>query len=332
MRRLVVFAFAFLAPAIVEAHAFNPTVLELRELGRGRVEVAYKTTLTAGAAMLEPVFPDRCRAIDPRRTEDEGVGAATVRVERWSLDCGPRGLAGATVAVRGFELYGEEAVVTIALADGRTRSAVLREGADSIEIDPRSSAARIAGDYVGLGVLHILLGWDHLLFVLGLMLLVTSWRRLLVTITAFTIAHSVTLSLAALGVVRFPTAPVEAVIALSIVLLAVELCRPAGASLTLARRAPWSVAFSFGLLHGFGFAGALAEIGLPEGDIPLALLGFNAGVELGQLMFVASVLLVFVIAGRARPVWPSWLPKTVSYAIGTLASFWLIERIAAFWT
>jgi hypothetical protein len=182
--------------------------------------------------------------------------------------------------------------------------------------------------YGELGVEHILGGTDHLAFVFGLLLLVRGWGRLLGTISAFTLAHTLTLGLAVLGIVRVPPAPVEAMIAVSIVLVAVEALRPADAPPTLAHRKPWLVAFLFGLLHGLGFAGALAELGLPADQLPAALLAFNAGVEVGQLAFVATMLVPVV--------WLRRLPRAVqaipAYAIGALAVAWTFERVAAFWS
>ena len=181
-----------------------------------------------------------------------------------------------------------------------------------------------------MGVKHILLGIDHLLFVLGLVLIVRSTPRLVKTITAFTLSHSITLALATLGFVHVPQAPVEAVIALSILFLASELARRNRGESGLTARRPWLVAFSFGLLHGFGFAGALSEVGLPETDIPLALLLFNLGVEAGQLLFVAAVLALLWCGRRLATSAPRWLQDAPAYAVGSLAAFWLIERVAAF--
>jgi hypothetical protein len=184
--------------------------------------------------------------------------------------------------------------------------------------------------YCRLGSEHILLGFDHLLFVLGLMLLVQTWGTLIKTISAFTGAHSVTLALAVLGVVDVPPAPVEALIAVSIVLLAAELTRPPHAPPTLARRYPWLVAFAFGLLHGLGFAGALAEIGVPSDRIALALLSFNLGVEAGQLAFVMAMLGPLVLAQRSARAWPR-ARLVPAYAIGALAVAWTFERVQRFW-
>jgi hydrogenase/urease accessory protein HupE len=182
--------------------------------------------------------------------------------------------------------------------------------------------------YIGLGIEHILLGVDHLLFVLCLLLLVRGIHNLLATVTAFTLAHSITLAAATLGFIRVPVAPVEATIALSIVFLATELVR-GGARRSVARSYPWLVAFTFGLLHGLGFAGALAEVGLPQGEIPLALFAFNVGVELGQLAFVAAVLSLMRFARLVPLRLPAWGPRAVGYMIGPVAAFWMIVRLAA---
>lgn len=192
----------------------------------------------------------------------------------------------------------------------------------------------VARTYTVLGIEHILMGVDHLLFVLALLLLVDSRRRLLVTITAFTVAHSITLALASLGVLSVPGPPVEASIALSIVFVASEIIHARQGRPGLTQRYPWVVAFTFGLLHGLGFAGALAEVGLPPLSVPTALLFFNVGVEIGQLLFIAAVLAFIWLSRQAvrRLGLPSvnGLWRVVPYAIGGVASYWLFERIAAF--
>ena len=199
--------------------------------------------------------------------------------------------------------------------------AALHAGSGSL----RNTALR----YLGLGIEHILLGVDHLLFVLGLLLLVRGSWTLIKTITAFTLAHSITLALATLGVVEVPSPPVDAAIALSIVFLGAEILRARQGRPGLAARAPWVVAFAFGLLHGLGFAGALSQLGLPPGEVPQALLFFNVGVEIGQLMFVPTFL-ALVWALRALQVsWPRWSEPLPAYAIGTVAAFWFIERASA---
>jgi hydrogenase/urease accessory protein HupE len=229
-----------------------------------------------------------------------------------------------------------DVLVRIQFLDGRVQTELLKPTQPALVVAERTSAWDVAGTYFALGVEHILTGVDHLLFVLGLMLIVKSGARLLKTVTAFTVAHSITLALATLGIVHVPQAPVEAVIALSIVFVANETAqrqrRDTGDATSpgFTARRPWLVAFVFGLLHGFGFAGALAEVGLPQVDIPLALLTFNVGVEAGQLSFIAAVLVVMAIARRIGWRGPHWLAPLPSYAIGTLAMFWVIRRVATF--
>jgi hypothetical protein len=188
----------------------------------------------------------------------------------------------------------------------------------------------VAWLYLKLGIEHILLGVDHLLFVLALLLITRGTWLLIKTITAFTVAHSITLALATLEYVHVPSAPVEALISLSIVFVAVEIVRLWQGREGLSARAPWVVAFTFGLLHGLGFAGALSEVGLPAGHIPVALLFFNLGVEIGQLLFIAVMLCLFTLIRRVRISWPRWANLAAPYAIGSIAMFWVIERVAAF--
>ena len=217
------------------------------------------------------------------------------------------------------------------MIDGSVHSTVLRPNNTEFTVPVSASSLAVINTYTFLGIEHILGGIDHLLFVLGLMLIVQGIPALVKTITAFTVAHSITLAMATLGYVHLPSAPVEAVIALSILFLAVELARKSHGVIGLTARFPWIVAFSFGLLHGFGFAGALTETGLPQHAIPLALLFFNIGVEIGQLLFVAAILIsIRVIKSQviARPARSESLP---AYLIGSLASFWLIERTVSFW-
>jgi hypothetical protein len=235
----------------------------------------------------------------------------------------PGGLAGQSLRLDGPDSARTDALVRVALVDGRVLHGRLSAG-ESYAVPRRPSWGAVAATYLRLGVEHILRGFDHLLFVLGLLLLTRSTRALVQTITAFTVAHSLTLALATLGVLHVPSAPVEATIALSIVFVAREALAPAGAS--LAARRPWVVALPFGLLHGLGFAGALAQVGLPPGEIPLALAGFNVGVELGQLAFVAAVLVPLRLlgsrVGAAR--------VALAYAIGAVAAALTLARVAAF--
>jgi hydrogenase/urease accessory protein HupE len=231
--------------------------------------------------------------------------------------------------VLGLESTLGDVLVRTRPAGGRLQTAVLRAGQTSTTVSRAPSRTAIAWTYLRLGVEHILGGPDHLLFVLGLLLLVRGAWQLARTVTAFTVAHSLTLALAVLGVVHVPPQPVEATIALSLLFLAAELTRGPEHRGSLTAHKPWLVALSFGLLHGFGFAGALAEVGLPDGEIPLALFQFNVGVELGQLLVVVSyVALARALRGRLQ--WrASWL-RLAGYGIGSVAAYWCVERVAAF--
>jgi hypothetical protein len=232
--------------------------------------------------------------------------------------------------LNGLDASPADALLRVELADGRHVQAVLRGSQPFYVIPARSSRLDVAVDYARLGVEHMGGGLDHLLFVLGLLLLVRGRVKAVVqTVTAFTVGHSVTLSLAVLGFVRFPVALIELAIAGSVFLLAAELARGPGAPPSRLRRFPWAMAGAFGLLHGFGFAGALAEIGLPSSEIPLSLFAFNLGIELGQLAFVGAVLAAWTFATRVRVPVPSWSHAVPAYGIGCLAAYWCLERAAS---
>jgi hydrogenase/urease accessory protein HupE len=280
--------------------------------------------LSRGGLPIHPSLPENAVITSLPRTE-RIFGA---EIKHWSISTGSRGLDGWEVAVHGLQTTMTDVLVRIALADGRVVSRLLRPDAPSF-IFGQESAGPAAGSYFLLGVEHILFGIDHLLFVLALVLIVRGVGLLVKTITAFTIAHSITLGLATLGWVKIPIAPVEAVIALSIVFVAAEILRSRRGESGLTERAPWLVAFTFGLLHGFGFAGALADVGLPANDIPLALLLFNVGVEAGQLAFVGGVLATLALLRRIPIPGMPWVRLVPPYAIGAVAMFWVIERVAA---
>jgi hypothetical protein len=317
----------------VSALEVRPASLELHEVSAGRFDVVWKQPLAGDRRLrIDPVFPMECRA----ESRGASVPAAGALVERFDLDCSaaqPPGLEGRTLRVAGLERTLTDVLVRVHRLDGEASTHLLRPVAPSWVVGGAGGAAVAA--YLRLGVEHLVFGVDHVLFVLGLLLLVRRPLALVEVVTAFTVAHSVTLALSATGVVRLAQGPVEAVIALSILFLAVELAKQQrGADLGLAGRSPWIVAFGFGLLHGFGFAGALAEIGLPRGDAALALLLFNVGVELGQLAIVAVVLALVAIARRAtriRPiVVPAWARALPVLALGALSAYWFWERIAVF--
>ena len=329
MRKLVtVFFFLFVLTCSAAADEVRPGFLELKAADSDTYSVKWKVPMKGEMVLrLEPVLPDACS----ERTPPSRSSAGGAMITRWSVTC-PDGLAGERIRIDGLENTMTDVLVRVVRRDGATQMMRLTPGDTGFKVAAETFSFDVIRVYTGLGIEHILLGIDHLLFVFALLLIVKGWRRLVGAITAFTLAHSITLAAATLGYVHVPQAPVEAVIALSILFLATEIIHNRQGRAGLAVRYPWLVAFIFGLLHGFGFAGALAEIGLPELSIPLALLFFNVGVELGQLMFVAAV----VVAGWA--LWKlvpqkslRWSEIAASYAIGGIAAYWLIERTYSFW-
>ncbi len=315
---------ALLAPMAAGAHALSPALLALRENAAGLVAITWKIpTLRITGAELRPILPPECGA----------TGAPTVNEDtesitsQWSVDCGARGLVGTRLGVEGLGVAKTDALVHVELADGRTIDTVVRASGPSFVVPDREHPVGLATRYVSLGVDHILTGYDHLVFVFGLLLLAADWRRLVATITAFTLGHSVTLTLAVFDVARVPAAPVEVLIAFSIFVLAVELARTTSSpDATLMQRRPWLMALGFGLLHGLGFAGTLRAAGLPAEAIPTALLGFNVGIELGQLAFVTAVVAITAASRPLQRLLPSWARAVPVYAMGSLAACWMIER------
>ena len=321
MRRIIVL-FGLLVAALLpvqgaRAHEVRPGFLELRATAANVFLMTWKVpALGVYRLGIEPRLPASCHLIGQPTT----VQAGGAFIEYGRVSCA-RALEGQRIAIDRLDGTLTDVLVRIENADGSVRTARLTPSNPSFVVPEAPGPMMVLRAYVGLGVEHILFGIDHLLFVLCLILLVRSLRQLLATITAFTLAHSITLAAATLGFIRVPTAPVEATIALSIVFLASELVRDEGRRGVVARYYPWLVAFSFGLLHGLGFAGALAEVGLPQGEIPLALFAFNVGVELGQLAFVAAVLTLLRLVRLLPLRLPAWGHGAAGYAIGSLASF-----------
>jgi hydrogenase/urease accessory protein HupE len=324
LRTLVLALLAALWALPAAAHDFRPALLQLREVGGGQFELRLISPSSSSngpiaEGQLRPLVPDHCTI-----TSHSPISAR--------LDCGEQGLIG-PLGLEGLDVHPVDVVVEVHYSDGSTLSAVLAPADPPLLIggpDARSPA-QLLFEYLRLGVEHILLGIDHLLFVLGLVLLVRDRKTLIWTVTAFTLAHSITLAGSTLELVDLPGPPVEAGIALSILLLAHELLLPEEQRDTLTWRAPWLVAFGFGLLHGFGFAGALAEVGLPQQHVPLALLAFNVGVEVGQLAVVGVLLVAFAAlrkyaGGREAP-----MRTFACYAMGSMAVAWLIDRVLGFW-
>ena len=320
-----------LGAEMARAHPLAPALLELREAhelheqGGGRVEVKFKTPAKRlPGTKLAPLLPESCSPPTTPTVEREGTGI----VERYAVVCNGS-LVGARVGIRGLEASQNDALLRVELADGRHIQSVLRSSQPSLVIPERPSRLGVLRDYVRLGGEHIASGLDHLLFVFGLLVLVAARTvPLLKTVTAFTVGHSVTLSLAVLGFVAFPSGLVELAIAGSIFVLGAELVHAPGQAPGMLRRFPWAMAGAFGLLHGFGFAGALAEVGLPSGEIPLALFAFNVGIELGQLAFIGLVLVAWTLVVRVRLPLPPWSSALPAYGIGCLAAYWCIERAA----
>ncbi|MGK4002694.1 HupE/UreJ family protein [Sorangium sp. So ce1036] len=304
------------------AHAHTPSlsVLALDERSPGEFIARWERTQgiqDAGAAydLLKPVFPEHCRFAAPR------------------LDCGARGLSG-RVGFDGLGDLSSSGMIKIQWVDGSTRTLSLTAAQPHVrvsEVRHDAGALRGVSSFIWLGITHIWLGLDHLLFVVGLFWLLDSWRVLITTVTAFTIAHSLTLGTATLGLPSLPTAPVEAVIALSIAFVAVEIAGEARTKQpSLTRQRPWLVAFAFGLLHGFGFASALAELEIAGAERPIVLLCFNVGVEIGQLVFIAGLLALRAASRRLERASGVRLAIAGYYAMGTLAMYWFFERIVAF--
>lgn len=312
---------------IASADEIRPGYLQLTEASPGIFSVIWKVPAKQNKKLgLSAQLPQNCT----NKTQANAEFFNGAYLQRWIASCSG-GLSEQTISIGGLDSTITDVLLRIEFLDGTSQTALLTPSAPAFTIAADDSSAQLAGTYTWLGITHILAGIDHLLFVFALLLLVKNLRRLLWTITAFTLAHSITLAGSTLGFISLPQAPVEAVIALSILFLAMEIVHTKRGHPGAAARWPWLVAFIFGLLHGFGFAGALAEVGLPQQAIPLALIFFNVGVELGQLLFIALVLsLGWILHRLKQPRLLDWAETATLYSIGGLSSFWLFDRIAAF--
>ncbi len=317
---LLVVAFA---PA-ASAHEMRPAYLEVHEHKPGEFHVLWKTPMVGDARLSLFVEFSGAAGAPGAATPVESRTPPGAAVQTWTVRAPT--LRGSTLRIRGLDGTMTDTIVRFEFADGTTWTQRLTPRAPSAVVPVRQTAWAVAAVYAGLGVEHILFGVDHLLFVLGLLLLVRVRWMLVKTITAFTVAHSLTLAVATLGYASAPVLPLNAAIALSILFLGPEIVRlwRGGTSLTIRR--PWLVAFAFGLLHGFGFSSALVNTGLPRADLPLALLTFNVGVEFGQVAFVGLVLLLVRSFHQLEIRWPVVVARLPGYAIGTLGAFWTIER------
>lgn len=308
------------------AHEVRPAYLELHETASGEFALLWKTPMRGEMRLaLSVEFSGRTENLTPVVRRETG-GAA---IQTWRMKAIDP-LRGQSVRLVGLEGTMTDALVRAEFADGTSWTQRLTPQQPAAVIPAGQSGLMVAGLYLKLGVEHILLGIDHLLFVLALLIITQGTWRLVKPITAFTIAHSITLALVTLGFVHMPQAPLEALIALSIVFVAAEIIRGCNGREGLTARAPWIVAFAFGLLHGFGFAGALSEVGLPQGQIPVALLFFNLGVEAGQLLFITAVLSVMALVRLLRRPLPRWVEWAPAYAIGSVAMFWVFQSIGQF--
>ena len=319
---LALLALAVAIPA--SADELRPGYLELSQQTQTEWKLVWKAPILGGlATRAEPLLPDFCNLkLDTTRLSGPAV------VATGKVTCS-KPLAGATVGLKGMEPGSTDALLRVAPLGRPVQTERLIPGNSSYTVSTVPDGWQVARTYFVIGVEHILAGFDHLLFVIALVLLLQRGRAVVAAATAFTLAHSITLAGTTLGLFGLPQAPVEASIALSIVFLAVEIVKAKPGEPRLSERVPWVVAFLFGLLHGFGFAGALREIGLPETDVPVALLTFNLGVEAGQLMIIAATMAVLASLARFAP-WarrPAIIAST--YLIGAVASFWFIERIWA---
>jgi hydrogenase/urease accessory protein HupE len=330
---LLMVAVALLLYAVVPTRAdeFKPGYLQLTQLDHETYDVLWKIPAIDESTTLKvkPQFPDGTESL----TEVRSTFSRGITVQRWRIRV-PDGLDGQAIFFSQLSETRIDVLARLVRLDGTVQlERILPVGARFV-VRASPGQLEVVRTYTVLGIEHILTGFDHLLYVLAMLILVRGWRRIVFTMSAFTATHSLTLTAATLGWVQVPQPPVEACIALSVLFVAREIVQARRGRPGLTARWPWAVSFTFGLLHGFGFAGALAEVGLPQSSIPIALLFFNVGVEIGQLVFVGAVMAVMAVGRRAgrrlRVSQPVWLWRTAPYAIGALASFWLVERAAAF--
>jgi len=329
---VVIFLFAsVLVVPTTQAHEARPAYLEIKETSLNQFSALWRTPVLAG--MRLPVVLTMPGDVKNLKEPVVQELADSLLERRW-IDAGANGLAGKQIQFRGLQLTITDVLVRVDMLDGRTWTTIAHPSQPWVQIAASQTWLGVASAYLQLGIEHIWSGIDHLLFILALMILVKGTRRLVATVTAFTVAHSITLAAATLGFVHVQQKPVEACIALSIVFVASEIVHARQGCQGWTERWPWIVAFTFGLLHGFGFAGALNAVGLPQTAIPVALLFFNVGVEIGQLLFIAAILSIMALARwlskRVAIPQPAWGWRVAPYSIGGVAAFWMVQRIAAF--
>jgi len=311
-------------------HALQPGYLELKLIEPDNYSVLWKKPAVNGKPMnISAILPAHC----DKRSVEQNLWDGSAYFSYWTANC-PEGLEGGIIEIKGLDLTATDVLIRFGFIDGRTETRRLTPGNSSFTVPTIPSSFEVVKTYLTLGFQHILSGIDHLMFVLALLLLVKGKRRLIITVTAFTLAHSLTLAAATLGFINLPGPPIEATIALSIMFIASEIMHNRRGVRGLTERYPWVVAFIFGLLHGLGFAGALAQVGIPETAIPTALLFFNIGVELGQLFFIAGAFIVISTIHKLIRSGNITLPPLATalpvYVIGSMSAFWVIQRLAVF--
>ena len=313
-----------LAVSIASAHEARPAYLEIKETSPGQFSVLWRTPIMAG--MHLPValkLPDNARNLQEPSVQE----LSDSLVERRWVDAGPNGLSGKRIVFRGLQMTITDVLVRVEMLDGRKWTTIAHPSQPWVEIAASQTWAEVAATYIVQGIRHILFGADHMLFVLGLLLIVRNRWMLLKTVTAFTVAHSITLAVATLGYAEIPVLPLNAAIALSILFLGPEIVRSWRGETSVALQHPWAVAFAFGLLHGFGFASALTSAGLLRHELPLALVTFNVGVELGQIGFIALMLALDRSFHILEIRWPRWAQVLPGYTVGSLGAFWTVQRV-----
>jgi hydrogenase/urease accessory protein HupE len=304
---------------------FSPALLQIQERDSGWVDVTWKVPVRQKRGQnIRPVLPELLQAVGPATTKQ--LPGAWVQHTTYQTNGQP--LSGQELSIEDLSTVQADVLIRIKLQNGSQYSTILRATNNSYTIPEQASKLDVTTAYWAMGTVHILEGVDHLLFVLALLLIVSGLIPLLKAVTAFTVAHSITLVLATLGMVHMPASPTEAIIALSIVFLAVEIIHKHQGKIGVTERYPWLIAFIFGLFHGLGFAGALSEIGVPPHEVPLALLMFNVGVETGQLLFIAGVLSLIAVIKCLPLNMPQGTWRIMPYSIGSVAAFWTIERVA----
>jgi hydrogenase/urease accessory protein HupE len=322
---LLIFLCVLLFAPVTRAHEARPAYLEIKETAPGQYSVLWRTPVLAG--MRLPVMlqlPNDVKNL----TEPTVQELADSIVERRSIDAGPNGLAGKRIEFAGLQLTITDVLVRLEMLDGRRWTTIARPSQPWIEVAASQTWWEVMGTYIVEGIRHILFGADHMLFVLGLLLIVKDRWMLLKTVTAFTVAHSITLAIATFGYAEAPVLPLNAAIALSILFLGPEIVRSWRGETSFTISHPWVVAFAFGLLHGFGFASALTSAGLPRSELPLALVSFNVGVELGQLGFIGLILALERSFRILEVRWPRWAQALPGYTVGSLGAYWTIQRVA----